>query len=191
MKLKYVAIILSCILLTACGGDKSKPESSIHNSTKETSHKSTSESSIDADSRIDIGTEINPIKGNKSDFDKLDKNTQDTLKNYLAAFYVATLTAIEKQDIVYNYKDDYIKKFENEFDSLVLTYENDKTALNVISDFYQLSYICAVYEARILHSDLVASDYGSNNTVIIDEAYTQYMKDLTDILTNLTNEYLN
>ena len=191
MKLKYVAIILSCILLTACGSNKSKPESSIHDSTKETSHKSTSESSIDADSRIDIGTEINPIKGNKSDFDKLDKNTQDTLKNYLAAFYVATLTAIEKQDIVYNYKDDYIKKFENEFDSLVLTYENDKTALNVISDFYQLSYICAVYETRILHSDLVASDYGSNNTVIIDEAYTQYMKDLTDILTNLTNEYLN
>ena len=48
-----------------------------------------------------------------------------------------------------------------------------------------------VYEARILHSDLVASDYGLNNTVIIDEAYTQYMKDLSDILTNLTNEYLN
>ena len=42
MKLKYVAIILSCILLTACGSDKSKSESSIHDSTKETSHKSTS-----------------------------------------------------------------------------------------------------------------------------------------------------
>ena len=123
MKLKYVAIILSCILLTACGSDKSKSESSIHDSTKETSHKSTSESSIDADSRIDIGTEINPIKGNKSDFDKLDKNTQDTLKNYLAAFYVATLTAIEKQDIVYNYKDDYIKKFENENGEIT---ENEK-----------------------------------------------------------------
>lgn len=199
MKFKYVAIMLSCILLVACGNNKTEissnnnqleSTSSIDEPTKVTSEpksKYTYENKTD-DDRIDIGTEIKPIKGNKSDFDKLDINTQDTLKKYLAAFYVATLSAMKNEDFVSNYKTDYIKDFETNFDS---SQYSDKSELNVVLDFFQLSYICSLYEVNILQSEMVISDNGVTNTVIIDDAYVQYMSDLTEIISNLTNEYLS
>lgn len=199
MKFKYVAIMLSCILLVGCGSGKNEVSSNINENIKETECSSTSsdesdfkpkytDESITGNSRIDIGIEIKPIRGKKSDFDKLDINTQNRLKKYLGEFYVATLSALEHKDYVYNYKTDYIKNFETNFDSSQYSNESE---LNVMLDFLQLSYICGLYEVEILESEMVISSDGVTTTAIIDDAYVQYMNDLTEIISNLTNEYLN
>lgn len=195
MKIKEIAVILSCFLLVGCSVKEGKTRNRNDRLEKSSMDNSFFDKLIKGDAenndRIDIGVEILPIQGNKSDFKRLDENTQEILKNYLDGFYTATLQAVENQDKIYNYKNDYIKSFENNFESINLNYINDKAALNVITDFYQLSYICAIYELRILHSNLVISDYGSSNTMIIDDAYVQYISDLTEIITNLNNEYLS
>lgn len=212
MKSKVIIILLFCLCLVGCGVKKEssiKDENPIvseiettdtttttterqkavliENITRESQKSATDKSK----NRIDIGVEINPIQGNKNDYNKLDENTQQILEEYLAGFYVALLDAIENQDIVYEYKNDYIKNFENEFDSLKYTYRNDKNEMTVILDFFQLSYICAIYESQVLNGTTSISNNDIANTIIIDDAYTQYISDLTNILSGLVDEYVS
>ena len=140
-----------------------------------------------------LDTGIKNINGSKSDFDKLDKDTQYVLINYLTGFYEATLEAIENNDIVSNYKGENVKYFENNFSEIIDNCDYNSDKINVINDFYYLSYVCATYELeKIEFSMRVSQDFNDfENTVIIDDNYCDYLEDLTYIMTNLFNEYVS
>lgn len=139
-----------------------------------------------------LDTGIKNINGSKSDFDKLDKDTQYVLINYLTGFYEATLGAIENNDIVSNYKGENVKYFENNFSEIIDNCDYDSDKINVINDFYYLSYVYVTYELeKIEFSMRVSQDFSDfENTVIIDDNYCDYLEDLTYIMTNLFNEYV-
>jgi len=141
-------------------------------------------------SRIEVDYTPTLLSGTKEKFDKMDDDMQEMLEEYLVSYCKVTLRAVKKEATLYEYKQNKndIIKFENNFSELS---ENNIEYKAVFSDFYELSYISAIYESKVLQYITKVGTNDVTTTVLIDDTYKQYINDLTALMLKLSEKYFD